>query len=84
MIGILLITTGTFLHYSKSKYYPKSIKPAKSNVWLNLLSIIAGAGLLIDNWGWASGLLYALCAYMLATVVLQIALITIDELSKKS
>ncbi len=84
MIGILLITAGTFLHYSKSKYFPKSVKPVKSNVWLNLLVIIAGLGLLIGRWGWASGLLYGLCAYMLATVVLQIALITIDELSKKS
>ncbi|HEY1057025.1 MAG TPA: hypothetical protein VGE24_17900 [Emticicia sp.] len=84
MIAILLITTGTFLYYSKSKYFPKSIKVLKSNTWLNLFFILAGTGLLIADWGWASGLLLALCIYMLALVVLQLALVVRERLSSKS
>ncbi|WP_460470494.1 hypothetical protein [Emticicia fontis] len=84
MIAILLITTGTFLYYSKSKYFPKSIKVLKSNTWLNLFFILAGTGLLIADWGWASGLLLALCIYMLALMVLQLALVVRERLSSKS
>ena len=84
MIAILLITTGAFLYYSKSKYFPKSIKSLKSKPWVNLILILIGTGLLIADWGWASGILVALCLYMLAIVALQLALVVRERLSSKS
>lgn len=83
MIAILLITTGSFLYYSKSKYFPISIKKLKTNPWVNLFFIVAGTGLLIADWGWASGILLALCIYMLAIVALQLALVVRKRLSGK-
>lgn len=84
MIAILLITIGALLYYSKSKYFPKSIKSLKSNPWVNLFFIGAGTGLLIADWGWASGILLALSIYMLAIVALQLALVVRERLSSKS
>lgn len=84
MIATLLITIGTFLYYSKSKYFPKSIKAIKTNAWVNLILVLAGTGLFIVDWGWASGILLALCVYMLAIVVLQFALVVREHLSSKS
>ncbi|RFS16017.1 hypothetical protein [Emticicia sp. C21] len=84
MISIVLITIGTFLYYSKSKYFPKSFKSIKSNSWINLIFILAGTGLLVVDWGWASGVLLALCIYMLAIVALQLALVVRERLSSKS
>lgn len=84
MIAIALITTGTLLHYSNSKYFPESFKNGKINPWIGLLFILAGVLLFITDWGWASGLLCALSTYMLAIAALQIALVSIDRLSNKS
>lgn len=84
MIATLLITIGTFLYYSKSKYFPKSIKAINTNTWLNLVFILLGTGLFIADWGWASGILLALCVYMLAIVALQFALVVRERLSNKS
>ena len=84
MIAILLITTSTFLYYSKSKYSPKSFKSINSNRWINLILILIGTGLFIKDWGWASGILLALCIYMLAIVALQLALVVREHLSSKS
>jgi len=84
MIAITLITTGTLLYYSKSKYFPKSIKNIRITPWISLLFILAGTGLLVTDWGWASGLLFALSTYMLAIASLQIALVSIDRLTNKS
>lgn len=84
MIATLLITIGTFLYYSKSKYFPKSTKAIKTNVWLNLVLILVGTGLFIADWGWTSGILLSLCVYMLAIVVLQFALVVRERLSNKS
>lgn len=84
MIAILLITIGVFLYYSKSKYFPKSFKTIKSKLWINLIFILIGTGLLINDWGWASGILLALCIYMLAIVALQLALVVREHLSSKS
>jgi len=84
MIATLLITIGTFLYYSKSKYFPKSIKAINTNTWLNLVFILLGTGLFIADWGWASGILLALCVYMLAIVALQFALVVRERLNNKS
>ncbi len=84
MIAILLITTGTFLYYSKSKYFPKSIKSIKSRSWINLILILTGTAQFIKDWGWISGILLALCVYMLAIVALQLTLIVKEHLSSKS
>ena len=84
MLAIVLITIGTFLYYSKSKYFPKSVKTLKSSPWVNLIFILAGAGLLIAARGWASGILVALCIYMLTIVTLQLALVLKEYLSSKS
>lgn len=84
MIAIMLITTGAFLYYSKSKYFPKSVTTLKSSPWINLLFIVTGIGLLIKDWGWASGILLGLCAYMFVIVTLQLVLVVRERLGSKS
>jgi hypothetical protein len=74
MSAFCLIFWGSFLFYTKSKYFPNSLKriPNPTAKWIGTLTLLAATGLYIYLEGWASGLLLSVIAYSLAFGLLQL------------
>ena len=74
MIPFYIILIGSYLHYSKSKYFPSfliNINFTGSN-WIGSLLILLGSALYVLGEGWASGLLLSLAACSLAIILIQL------------
>ncbi|PKK36695.1 hypothetical protein BWI96_09955 [Siphonobacter sp. SORGH_AS_0500] len=71
MLALYFIVSGTYLYYSKSKYFPASLYrfTAAWSSWLAALLIALATGLLIRTEGWVSGCLIGLCALSLALML---------------
>ena len=71
MLSLYFILFGTYLYYSKSKYFPTNLYrfPASWSSWLAALLIALATGLLIRTEGWVSGCLIVLCALSLALML---------------
>lgn len=74
MLPLYAILFGSYLHYSKSKYFPSflsGIRFAGSN-WMGSLFILLGSALYVRSEGWAGGLLLSLAACSLSMILIQL------------
>jgi hypothetical protein len=72
MVEFYLLAAGVYLYYSKSKYSPDFLFRATPGLafWFGNALLLTGTLAYVFHYGWASGLLVALCAASLAATLL--------------